>query len=337
VRVIVVGAGIAGLAAAHRLRAGGAAVTVLSADPPGGVQSAGRSRIFRLAHDSAELTDAAGRAAAGWQAWEVDARRTLLDRTGLLLTGDVSHREVHLRTHGVYAAATGAAHPLAAALPHWTRDLAGAAIRAADTIGYLAAGLNVRRGTAGRVAADGVTLTDGRLMGADRVVVCAGADTYRLMALPEPPRSRHARFSFEVRRPGAPAPCWIQRDPGLSEPFYAVADGPSRYAVGLSEGADVELPEDEVVADMRRRVCAIVAELLPGVVPQVVDTIVCEAPANAAGHHDGWDMPEADGVLAVTGPNLFKFGPLLGDLAAATLTGAPTAPARTVADSGRGR
>jgi sarcosine oxidase len=240
----------------------------------------------------------------------------LLDRTGLLLTGDVSDRAVHLRAHGAHATATGAAHPLAAALPHWTRDLAGAAIRAADTISHLAGGLEVRRGTAHGVDADGVTLTDGRRMAADRVVVCAGADTHRLMGLAGPPRSRHARFSFEVRRPGPPAPCWIQRDPVLSEPFYAVADGSSRYAVGLSEGADVELPQDEVVADMRRRVCAIAAELLPGVVPRVRDTIVCEAPANADGRPDGWDLPVAGGVLGVTGPNLFKFAPLLGELVA---------------------
>jgi sarcosine oxidase len=323
--VIVVGAGVTGLAAAHRLQRGGAAVTVLTADAPGTVQSAGSSRIFRLAHESAELTDAAARAAAGWRAWETDARRALLERTGLLLTGDVADREVHLRAHGAYAAATGAAHPLAAALPHWTRDLAGAAIHAADTISYLADGLDVRRGTAAAVDADSVTLTDGRRLVADRVLICAGADTYRLLALPQPPRLRYTRFSFDVRRPGVPAPCWIQRDPALSEPFYALVDGPNRYAVGLSEGADVDLPLDAVLADMRARVCAIAAELLPGVVPEVRDTIVCEAPTNPTalrdGHTtDGWDMPQAGGVLGVTGPNLFKFAPLLADLAAVQLT-----------------
>jgi hypothetical protein len=36
--------------------------------------------------------------------------------------------------------------------------------------------------------------------------------------------------------------------------------------------------------------------------------------------HDGWDLPEHNGVLGMTGPSLFKFAPLLGRLVAERLS-----------------
>jgi sarcosine oxidase len=94
--VIVVGAGVVGLAAAFELTRGGHRVRVITADLPGSRQSAGLSRIFRLAHADRALTDAAARSLAMWEKWESLAGAPLLDRTGLLLTGDTSDRAPHL-------------------------------------------------------------------------------------------------------------------------------------------------------------------------------------------------------------------------------------------------
>ena len=95
--VIVVGAGVVGLAAAYELGRAGQTVRVVSADVPGSRQSAGLSRIFRLAHADGPLTEAAARARGLWEEWEAAAGAPLLDRTGLLLTGDMSDREPYLR------------------------------------------------------------------------------------------------------------------------------------------------------------------------------------------------------------------------------------------------
>jgi glycine/D-amino acid oxidase-like deaminating enzyme len=157
-------------------------------------------------------------------------------------------------------------------------------------------------------------------MDADRVVVCAGPDTYRLLGLHEPERMRSVRFSFAVRETlDVPAPCWIQRDQRLCEPFYAVMDGPDHYSVGLSEAAPADLPEAEHVRDAHRRILDIVARVLPGVKPVAERVIACEFPLGPDGAHgslahDGWDLRQHNGVLGVTGPSLFKFAPLLGRL-----------------------
>ena len=95
--VVVIGAGVVGLAAGFELSRAGHRVKVLSADVPGSRQSAGPSRIFRLAHAERSLTDAARRSLGLWEEWEALAGEVLLDRTGLLLTGDMSEREPHLR------------------------------------------------------------------------------------------------------------------------------------------------------------------------------------------------------------------------------------------------
>jgi len=62
------------------------------------------------------------------------------------------------------------------------------------------------------------------------------------------------RFSFALREPlASPAPCWIQRDDRLCEPFYAVMDGPDHYSIGLSEAAPVDIPERQHVREAYRR------------------------------------------------------------------------------------
>ncbi|HWF36579.1 MAG TPA: FAD-dependent oxidoreductase [Solirubrobacteraceae bacterium] len=325
--VLVVGAGVVGLAAAFELTRAGHRVTVLSADVPGARQSAGLTRIFRLSHPDRSLTDAAARSLELWGAWEGLAGGPLLDRVGLVLTGDVSDREVHLRAHGGLRRLSGACHPLAVARDEWWSETTGAAIHAEATVRFLQTRpdreLELELGEAARVDRRGVSLVGGGRIEAERVVVCAGPDTYRLLGLPEPERMRSVRMSFALREPlSSPPPCWIHRDEELCEPFYAVMDGPDHYSVGLSHAAPARVSEAEHVRDAHRRLVEIVRRALPGLRPTVERVIACEFPTRAgpvpaALAHDGWDMPEQAGVLGLAGPSLFKFAPLLGRLVAA--------------------
>lgn len=318
--VIVVGAGVVGLAAARELGRSGHHVRVISADVPGSRQSAGLTRIFRLAHADRALTEAAARSRAVWQDWEAAAGQPLLDSVGLLLTGDMSDREPHLRAHGGLQELTGAAHPLAVAQDRWLREATGAAIRAEATIRFLQTDLEVALAEVTAVDRRSVILGDGGRVVADRVVVCAGPDTYRLLGLPTPERLRSVRFSFALREPlESPAPAWIHRDDRLCEPFYAVMDGPDHYSIGLSQAGAAAVPEAVHVRDAHRRIVDIVCRVFPGLLPVAERVIACEYTTNPGGGpsalvHDGWHMPERDGVLGLTGPSLFKFAPLLGRL-----------------------
>ncbi|MFZ1992482.1 MAG: FAD-dependent oxidoreductase [Solirubrobacteraceae bacterium] len=325
--VVVVGAGVVGLAAAHELARAGHRVTVVSAHVPGARQSRGLTRIFRLAHDDGELTDAAAASLGLWEEWEARAGRPLLDRVGLLLTGDVIDRETHLARHGGIERGSGPRHPLAVSLAGWSFEPTGAAIRAEDTIRFLQAGLEPVLAEVVSVDARGVTLTGGDRLDAERVIVCAGPDTYGLLDLPEPERMRSVRFSFALREPlAAPAPCWINRDERLGEPFYAVMDGPDHYSIGLSHGDPAALDEAEHVRQAYPRIARIARRVFPGLHPVAERTIACEFPLRLRAPEprlasDGWDLVERDGVLGLTGPALFKFAPLLGQLATRRLGG----------------
>jgi glycine/D-amino acid oxidase-like deaminating enzyme len=327
--VVVIGAGVVGLSAGQELARSGHQVTVVSADVPGSRQSAGLSRIFRLAHADGTVTDAAARSLAMWEEWEARAQRPLLDRVGLLLTGDVADREVHLARHGGVEHGSGPRHPLSVALERWSFERTGAAIRAEDTVRLLQEGLELVLAEVVGVDRRGVTLAGGERLDAERVVVCAGPDTYRLLGVPGPERMRSVRFSFALRDPlPAPAPCWINRDERLCEPFYAVMDGSDHYSIGLSMGEPAALPEREHLRRAHGQVVRIVERVFPGLHPIAERAIACEFPlrlhaADPALAHDGWDLLEHDGVLGLTGPALFKFAPLLGRLVAARLDQVP--------------
>jgi sarcosine oxidase len=323
--VIVVGAGVVGLAAAHELTHAGHRVTVVSADVPGSRQSCGLSRIFRLAHADGALTDAAAASLSLWEEWEARAGRPLLDRVGLLLTGDVADREAHLARHGGVERGSGSRHPLAVSLEEWCFEPTGAAIRAEDTVRFLQEGLALVLGEVVDADAHGVSLAGGERLETERVIVCAGPDTYRLLDVPEPERMRSVRFSFALREPlPAPAPCWINRDEGLCEPFYAVMDGPDHYSIGLSGGEPAALPEAEHLRRAHPCIVSIAQRVFPGLHPVAERVVACEFPlrfraSEPALAHDGWDLIHNEGLVGLTGPALFKFAPTLGRLAVGAL------------------
>jgi glycine/D-amino acid oxidase-like deaminating enzyme len=329
--VIIVGAGVVGLATAHELARAGHRVTVVSADVPGSRQSRGLTRIFRLAHADGVLTDAAAASLGRWEEWEARAGQPLLDRVGLLLTGDVTDREAHLARHGGVERGRGPRHPLAVALDNWSFEPTGAAIRAEDTIRFLQEGLDLVLAEATRANVRGVTLDGGERLDAERVIVCAGPETYRLLGFPEPQRMRSVRFSFALREPlETPPPCWINRDERLCEPFYAVMDGPDHYSIGLSGGEPASLSEAEHVRQAYPRIVRIAQRVFPGLRPVAERVIACEFPlrfavSDPARAHDGFDLIDNEGLMGLTGPALFKFAPLLGQLAATASAGTAAA------------
>src|SRR5919108_2634825 len=103
--VVVVGAGIVGLAAADALVRRGAEVVVLDRGAPGAGQSAGIARGFRHLHATRAQIEQAIRARAGWDAWSARAGEPLVGEEGALrLGGDVDGDAAQLRAAGVEAA-----------------------------------------------------------------------------------------------------------------------------------------------------------------------------------------------------------------------------------------
>jgi len=94
--MIVIGAGICGLAAAYELARRGEEVVVLERGEAGGEQSAGLGRIFRTAHGQARLCALALEAREGWRRWEDELGVRLLGQeqmvvAALLAAGDGSY------------------------------------------------------------------------------------------------------------------------------------------------------------------------------------------------------------------------------------------------------
>jgi len=65
--IVIIGAGICGLATAYELSRRGAQAVVIERGEPFAEQSAGLARIFRIAHRRPELCRLAMRARDGWQ------------------------------------------------------------------------------------------------------------------------------------------------------------------------------------------------------------------------------------------------------------------------------
>ena len=65
--IVIIGAGVCGLATAYELSRRGEHAIVLERGEPFAEQSAGLARIFRIAHRRPELCRLAMRARAGWE------------------------------------------------------------------------------------------------------------------------------------------------------------------------------------------------------------------------------------------------------------------------------
>jgi sarcosine oxidase len=352
VDVVVVGAGVVGLAAAEAIARRGADVVCLDAGAPGHAQSAGFARTFRHLHADPALMALAVRSRAAWRALEARAGVELLERGGMLRLGGEHEADVAaLRAIGVDARvidAREAAARLPALAPEagpLLLDPDAGAVRASDAIGALVRLLGDRVVRArvqalAPVAGDGVRVqTSAGELRCRRCLVCAGAGTERLVRplgiAIERERRAAFRLTFRVASPpDGPMPVWGDRSGRFGAHAYGTPEGPDRYAVGLIatteplDARDAEaLPAGAAdVRAARKRLVSYVRAAFPGLHPEPVDGVLRMITPFAGADEDRIGLWSRDGVLAFAGHNLFKHAASLGELLAGAALGEPPDP-----------
>jgi sarcosine oxidase len=303
--IVVVGAGVCGLAAAYELSRRGEHATVFERGEPFAEQSAGLARIFRIAHRRPALCKLALQARVGWQRWEAElGAGRLLGSEGFIAAGP---SEDTLAATNAAMKEAGAAFSwldrteIAARIPFvaapWEAgilDPLGGSLRIRRALGALARRVDIRRGGVVSVADDGlVTLADGAVVRGDRVLICAGVQTPALFGPLGIEFAPHTRFTYE----------------GADATGAACLSVPEGY--GLPLGSTGRWAFGQEVADPTT-----VRALFPSLSPVgQVDCVTVRARWLDSGG-DGWTVARRGRVVAFVGSNLMKFGPLLGDLLA---------------------
>ena len=331
--VAVVGAGITGLSTAYALKRRGLACVCFEAAAPGAGQSAGRTRVFRHGHDDERLVRLAVRARAEWERLESELGARLLGREGVLVCGpNVAERAAAFEVAGVPARLIGRDEQ-ASVLPVFEPpdgeavfDEFGGSTDVRAVIDGLAAALGDRLVRA-RVfdlheSRSSIKLhTSEGICSAERAVVCPGAELDQLTAglgLDIPLTVElHARASFPVREPGTPLACLQDRSGAHGETVYAapMPDG-LEYAIGL--GGNDEPPVEEALTRLRRYV----ERGMLGLEPAPASVRLCQTSILPWGP-DAFAVWETERIAVLAGANLFKFGPLLGELLADAAVSAP--------------
>lgn len=291
-------------------------------------RSAGSSRIFRLAHGTAEMVALADAARAGFRRWEQSCGAPLVVTTGCVVSGPKSRVWASaMEQAGVPVEPVDAPGPIR--LPARTPPSEGLLDPAGGVIDVDAVRARLTALTSGHVVHEPVyaleTGTSGAAVwtpsgraGFDVVLVAAGAGTSPLAAqvgLYTPSALEHAvRFSFPAPR-SAQWPCWIDTPvEGLGT--YQHRSAPGTWSIGahLDPAATAwEVGRDAAVEAHEQAVLRYVAEHLT-IEPSIVERLYCVTTPDSG---DGFTVRRNGAVLAVYGDNLFKLAPVLGDVLAA--------------------
>ncbi|GAA4537986.1 NAD(P)/FAD-dependent oxidoreductase [Mycobacterium paraffinicum] len=316
--IVIVGAGVCGLAAAYELARRGEPAIVLERGQPFGEQSTGPGRIFRIAHRRPALCRLALRAHTGWQRWEAELGvGRLLGSEGFIAAGACDETAAAMTDAGAqfrWVDAAEIARRIPFASPPWEGgvfDPLGGSLRVGRALSALARRVDVRPGDVVSVADDGATtLADGTVLRGERVLICAGVRTPELFGPLGVQFAPHTRFAYE----------------GADATGAACLSAPEGY--GLPLGTTGRWAFGQQVPDP-----ATVRALFPALSPVArVDCVTVRAPWLDAGG-DGWTVARRGRVVAFVGSNLMKFGPLLGELLArAVLEDALPNSLQTVSD-----
>jgi glycine/D-amino acid oxidase-like deaminating enzyme len=299
--IVVVGAGICGLAAAYELSRRGQHTIVLERGQPFAEQSKGLARIFRVAHRRPALCGLAMQARAGWQRWEAEfGVGRLLGTEGFIAAGACDDTAAAMADAGAEFAWLDRSD-IAARIPFlaapWETgvfDPLGGSLRIRRALSALARRVVIARADVASVADDGTTtLADGTALHGDRVLICSGVQTPKLFGPLGIDFQPHTRFTYD----------------GADAVGAACLSAPEGY--GLPLGSTGSWAFGQEVADPET-----VRALFPSLRP--VDRVDCVS-ARASwldSGGDGWTVARRGRVVGFVGSNLMKFGPLLGELLA---------------------
>jgi sarcosine oxidase len=299
--IVVIGAGICGLAAAYELSRRGDHAIVFERGNPFGQQSAGLARIFRIAHRRPLLCKLAMQARAGWQRWETElGAGRLLGSEGFIAAGPNEDTAAAMTQAGAVFAWLDR-DEIAARIPFvaapWETgifDPLGGSLRIRRALAALARGVDVRRGEVVSVADDGsVTLADGTVVRGDRVLICAGVQTPALFGPLDVEFAPHTRFTYQGA--DATGAACLSAPEGYGLPLGSTG----RWAFGQ------QVPEPPTVRALFPSLSSV----------GQVDCFSVRSPWLDAGG-DGWKVACRGRVVAFVGSNLMKLGPLLGELLA---------------------
>jgi sarcosine oxidase len=299
--IVIVGAGICGLAAAYELSRRGETAIVLERGRPFAEQSAGLARIFRVAHRRPALCALAVRARDGWRRWEAEfGAGRLLGSEGFIAVGAPADTAAAMDQAGAlftWLDRSDIATRIPFVAAPWESgvfDPLGGSLRIRRALDALARRAGINRGEVASVADDGATtLADGTVVHADRVLICAGVQTPTLFGPLDVEFAPHTRFTYE----------------GADATGAACLSAPEGY--GLPLGSTGRWAFGQEVPDP-----ATVRALFPSLSPvDRVDCVTVSAPWLDSGG-DGWRVARRGRVIAFIGSNLMKFGPLLGELLA---------------------
>ena len=299
--IVVIGAGICGLAAAHELSRRGERAIVFERGEPFAEQSAGLARIFRIAHRRPAVCRLAMQARVGWQRWEAEfGAGRLLGSEGFIAAGGCDDTAAAMTDVGAEFSWLDRSE-IAARIPFvaapWETgvfDPLGGSLRIRRALVALSQRVAVSRAEVVSVADDGsTTLADGTLVRGDGVLICAGVQTPALFGPLNIEFAPHTRFTYE----------------GAEATGAACLSAPEGY--GLPLGSTGRWAFGQEVPD-----AATVRALFPSLSPVGrVDCVTARAPWLDPGG-DGWTVARRGRVVAFVGSNLMKFGPLLGELLA---------------------